>query len=289
MTIKKKVVMPSGLGKVMFRYMPRRVYGITNPKHVLYDGKNDSSIDTFYVLRDETGRWKLSLSETEENWIMDELNLDPGDLNTNDKNNEYLKSIAIEMPKHGISLNTERAFDLLTERVLIAYNNVFSPNSKSKKNKASYRYVRLKENEETQIYLEEADLKKTVYKLLGKLEDSRERMIMYILNTKVRLNPRIPTSDLRKMVNISAERDPKVFTKTLDDPLFTEKGLLNMGVILKVIEIKSNFYYYDDIPLAFEGTVATLQNAATFLADKTNGDINLAISEKVLNEFNRAD
>ncbi len=289
MTFKKKVQVPLNLGKVMFRYIPRRVYGITNPKHVLYDGKNDSSIDTFYVLRDGSGRFKLNLSESEELWISDELNLNQGDLNTGDVRNEYLKGIAIEMPKHGLSLDTNVAFDLLTEKILLAYDNVISPDSKSKKNKRSYRYVRLKENEETKIYLEEADLKKTVYKLLGKLEDSRERMIMYILNTKTRLNPKISTTDLRKMVNVSADKDPKVFIKTLEDPLFTEKGLLNMAVILKVVEIKSGFYYYDDVPLAFEGSVANLLNAATYLADKTNGDINLAISEKVLDEFNRTD
>ena len=289
MTFKKKATEPANLGKVMFRYIPRRVYGVTNPKHVLYDGKIDSSIDTFYVLRKETGRFELNLTATEQAWITQELGLEPGDLNTQDKTNDYLKQIAIEVPKHGLSLDTTRAFDLLTEKVLLAYNNVFAPDSKSKYNKRSYRYVRLKEHEETKIYLEEADLKKTVYKLLGSLEDSRERMIMYILNNKVRLNPRIDTRELKKLVNVAADKDPKGFVSTLNDPLFTEKGLLNMGVILKVIEIKSNFYYYDDIPLADEGQVATLLNAATYLADKTNGDINLAISEKVLDEFNRAD
>jgi len=286
MTIKKRIAAPVDTGKVMYRYIPRRVYGVTNPKHVLWDGKLDSAIDKFYVLRKESGRWNLELTEKEEAFITDALNLEDGDLNTNDRNNQYLAAIVIEMPKFGLSLDTTDAYDLLIDKILLAYDNVISPNSISKTHKKSYRYVRLKENEETKVYLKEADLKKSVYKLLGSLEESRERMILYVLNTKVRINPKISTEELRKMVNVAADKAPLLFKKTLDDPLFTEIGIINMGVILKVIEIKSSFYYFDDIPLAFEGKVATLRNAAEYLADKTNGDIKLAISEKVLNEFN---
>lgn len=287
MTVKSKIAVPPNLGKVMYRYIPRRVYGVTNPKHVLYDGKNDSSIDKFFVLRDSSGRWVIDLTEAESTYITKKLKLDEDDLNMNDRNNEYLQAIEIEMPKAGISLNTLDPHDLLTDKILIAYNNVIAPNSKSKKNKKSYRYVRLKENEETKVFLEEADLKKTVYKLLGALEGSREKMIMFVLYSKVRINPKISTEDLRKLVNLAADKDPKEFKKTLEDPLFVEKGLLNMGVSLKVIELKSGFHYYDDVALAFKGDIANLLNSATYLADKTNEDIRLAISEKVLDEFNR--
>ena len=286
MTFKKKAVKPPNLGKVMFRYIPRKVHGITNPKHILYDGKLDSSLDTFYVLQDESGRWVLNLTETEIEWASKQLAINPDELNSNNKKSEFLTNLIVEMPKHGLSLDTNKALDLLKEKVLIAYANVIAPDSKSKKNKASYRYVRLRENEETKVFLQAQDLKKTVYKLLGKLEDSREQMIMFILNNKVRLNPKIETSELKKLVNISADKDPGKFVSIMEDPLFVEKGLLNMGVILKVIEIKSSFYYFEDKPLAFEGNVATQKNAAIYLADKENGDIKLAISEKVLNEFN---
>lgn len=284
--VKKKPTKPVGLGKVMYRYIPRRVYGVTNPKHVLYDGKLDSAIDKFQVLRHSSGKWIVDLTEKEKDWITDELNLDPGALNTNDRYNTYLEDILIEMPKHGLALDTNDPYHLLIDRILLAYNNVVAPNSISKKHKASYRYVRLKENEETKVYLAESDKKKAIYKALGSLEESRERMILYILNNKVRINPKLSTEELRKMVNVSAEKEPELFLSTLNDPLFTEKGMLNMAVIVNVVDIKSGFYYYDDIPLAFKGKVANLTNAALYIADSENSDIKLAISEKVLNEFN---
>jgi hypothetical protein len=286
-TTKSKVAEPKGLGKVMYRYIPRKIRGITNPNHVLYDGKNESSIDKFYVIRDASGRWKFPLTEIEKNWLQDKLLLSDEDLNTSNANNPYFQGIVVEMPKHGIALDTRIPGDFLIDKVLQSYDNVIAPNSGSKKYKASYRYVRLKESEETKVFLKESDLKKDMYKQLGALEESRERMIMYLLNDGMRMNPNISTDDLKKLVNENAESKPALFVKTLGDPLFTEKGLLNMAKILKVVTIKSGLHYYQDLPLAFEGQVANLDNAAMFLKDSLNGDIKLAISEKVLDDFNR--
>lgn len=287
-TVKAGVVRtPANLGKVLYQYKPKRIPGITNQKHILYDGKFDGSIDKFTVLRTSSGGWALSLTETEEAWLTKELGLGPNDLNVSDRSNEYLEGITVELPKGGLSLDTSDAWEFLVDKILSAYDNVIAPNSKARNDKRSYRYIRLKDNEENSDFLEGLDEKKAAYKLLGEIEKSRNKMIMVILADKVRLSAKIPTEDLRAMVNKMADTRPSKFLSIVQDPLFTEKGLLTMGTTLKVIELRSGLYYFEEAPLAEEGTVATATNAAHYLADKKNGDIKMAISNKVLDEFNR--
>lgn len=271
----------------MYRYIPRKVYGVTDKNHVLFGGKLDSSIDSFSVLRGVDGKYKLDLTPEEEKYLVEELRLSPGDLNLNDRNNEYLQSLKVEMPKTGLSLDTNEPWDLLRDKVISAYDNQVAPNSKSKTHKRSYRYVRLKEDEETTEYLEAVDVQKELYKKLGALETNRDRMIMVVLMDKMRISPSISTNELRRLVNEMAAEKPKSFIATLEDPLFTEKGLIYMGTSTKKIEVRSNLYFYQDEPLAFKGEPATLPNAAIYLADPTNGDIKLAISDAVKNEFDR--
>lgn len=277
---------PSNLGKILYQYIPRKVAGILNPKHVLYDGKLDSSNDKFHVLRDDSGRFVLNLNPTEKAWLEHELKLYNDELNIQDRNNEYLKGIVVEMPKSGISLDTTDAWEFLVDKILMAYDNIIAPNSKSKKHKRSYRYVRLQDKEEAVDYLIDMDTKKLAYKRLGAIEQSREKMIMLVLFDKIRISPNIDIKDLRKLVNKMADSSPSRFISIVDDPLFTEKGLLKMGVYTKAIELRSGLHYFQEEPLAAKDEPATYAKAAIYLADKTNSDVKLALSNEVLNEFN---
>ncbi len=273
--------------KVRYKYIPRRVFGITNKNHVLYDGKLDSAIDKFSVLREASGNFRLEMTDADKEKIIEGLGLSENDLNIHNRNNEYLNTLSIEMPKSGLSLNIDNPYDLLIDKVLCAYDNVIAPNARSQKNKASFRYVRLVEDEETKILLEESDKKKKAYKLLGALEQSRERMILFLLNSKMRLTPSVTTPILRKLCNEAADKNAAQFISTLEDPLFIERGLVRMGAILKKINVISGLYYYKEEPLAFSGKPANLSNAAMYLKDTEQAELKLAISEEVIHEFGR--
>lgn len=271
---------------VRYQYIPRKIRGISDPRHLLYDGKLDSSIDSFSVLRGESGKYVLNLTEEEENFIIDGLGLNPTDLNLGNRNNEYLKNLTVEMPKAGLRLNLNDPWDFLVDKVLQSYTNVIAPGKKSANKKASYRYMRIKADEEVDIQLENADLRKEAYKMLGSLEDSREKMIMYLLNEGVRLHRQISTKDVRKLVNDRVEKDYKRFIDTLSENLFTEKGIINMGVVVGSIQEKNKLYYYDEQPMASDGEPATLTNAALFLKDKVNSQVRIAITQDTVNGFN---
>lgn len=275
--------------KVKYKYIPRRVRGVNDPKHVLYDGKLDSAIDSFPPLRNQSGKYVINMSTKEKNFIIKEAGLNIQDLNLSDRNNEYLPKLNIEMPKSGITLNLNDPHDLLKDKILQAYHNVIAPNDKSKYMKASYRYVRLMENEETDALLQVSDLRKEAYKLLGALEESRNRMIMYLLNEGVRMHRQINSKEVRKLVNQRVELSYKKFITTLKDELFEEKGIINMAVIIGTIQEKSKMYFFDGMPLASEGEHANLTNAALFLKDKANSQIRVAITKEATDGFNRTE
>ena len=274
---------------VRYQYIPRKLRGVSDPRHILYDGKLDSSIDSFSVLRNDSGKYQLSLTKEEEDFITKGLGLNPGDLNLGNRTNEYLKSIDIEMTKSGIRLDLNEPWDLLVDKVLSAYTNVIAPSKKLKNAKKSYRYMRLKADEETDLILETADLRKKAYKLLGTLEESRERMIMYLLNEGVRLHRQISTKDVRKLVNDRVEKSYAKFISALEETMFEEKGIINMGVVVGSIQEKNKMYYFDELPMASDGEPATLTNAAIFLKDKANSQVRLAITKATIDGFNRTD
>jgi hypothetical protein len=271
--------------KVRYKYIPRRVHGVMNKNHVLYEGKLDSAIDKFSILRDRSGGFKLNLSEKDLKFVQDGLGLTDQEINVHNRKNTYLESILIEMPKRGLFLDISKPYDFLIDKVLQAYDNVVAPNNRRVKEKASYRYVRLKDDEEVTYILETSDLKKKAYKLLGALEGSKERMLLYLTNTGMRLNTSVTVPVLRKLVNEAVDKNQKKFVDTLEDKLFTEKGIIRLGAILKVIQVKSSMYYYQEAALAFEGKAATLENASVYLSDTEQADLRLAISEKIIDAF----
>jgi hypothetical protein len=243
---------------------------------------------TLPVLRVATGHFVLNLTEEEKKWICKELGLTPENLNTADRNNAYLGQFTVELPKAGITLDLNNPYDVLVDRLLLAYDNLIAPDMKSKNYKASYRFVRSQATDEIDQVLEISDKRKQAYKLLGPLEESRERMIMYLLNEGVRVHNSISTRQVKKLVNELVEQNYTKFINTLEDPLFTEKGILNMANILGVVTVKSNIYFYDNQPLAAKDEVATLPNAALFLKDNANKNIKLAISKQTLHAFEGA-
>lgn len=276
------------LGTVKYKYIPsdKKMHGVNDKSHPLSDGKLDGSIDTLPVLRTRTGQFALVLTVEEEEYIREGLGLEKGDLNPGKRNNAYLESVKVDLPKYGMNLDTNDPYDLLRDKVLQAYDNYIAPNVDSISFRNTYRFVRVAGNEEVKSKNAKMDVKKEAYKLLGQLEESREKMIMYILNTGARVHPEIDSENLMRLVNDSVESSHAKFIATVGDTLFIEKGLLHMGVVVGAVELRSKMYYYEGTPLAFKGSTATIENAAVFIKDKANGDIRLAISKKTVEKFN---
>ena len=273
---------------IHYHYIPRRIPGVVDKNHILYDGKLDISVDTFFVLQDLNGRFSINLTQEELTWVEQELGLDSGTLNVNDRKNEYLSEISVEVPKFGLSFDLSDPYHVLQDGILSAYSNVFAKGLKDKSTKRSYRYVRVSDDEETDIILEVSDFRKKAYKLLGALEESREKMIMVLLYDNQRIHPQIPTKELRRKVNELVELGYSRFISTMEDPMFAEKGLINMAILTGVIEVKRGLHFFGTEPLAAEKEVPTLTNACLFLADKTNANVRLAISKDTVNDFKRA-
>ena len=274
-------------GRIDYKYIPRRVFGINDKKHVLFDGKLDGTIDYFPPRRHESGKFNLAITELELNWIEKSMELAPGTLNVNKRDNEFFEKMRVEMPKSGKILDLSDPYDYLVDAVLMSYDNIFAKGLKNKDARRSFRYVRIVEDEETNLILEVSDQRKMAYKTLGALEESRERMIMVLLNSGRRLSAKIADKELRRKVNELVEENYGKFNRDMEDPMFYIKGLLNMAVITGTVEVTRGLYYHEQEPLAFKDEPASFDNAVMFLADKANDKIKIAISKDTLNDFKR--
>lgn len=275
---------------IQYRYIPRRVFNVDpNSRHVLRDGMLDGANTRFTVRRDPmSGRYILPLTDEEKEYISKGLNIAVEELNPNIRDNPFFKGIEIEMPKHGLRLSLIDPMQFLYDKVLQTYDNIIAKGLSNTKRKPSFRFVRVDETEETDIYLEVSDKRKEAYKLLGALEENRNRMLMYILNSGRRVNPQISTKELRKQVNQLVEDSYTKFINVLEDPHFEVKGLINMATITGVIEERRGLYFFQQEPLAAKGKSPTILNACDFLEDKTNGNVRLEISKATLDGFSGA-
>ena len=275
-------------GNVVYRYIPRKPHGVTEKTHILYKGKLATSIDTMGVLRNQYGKFVIPMTDEESKDIREGLGLSENDLNVNMRDNEFLKNISIELGVDGLRLDLSDPYNRLIDKVLLAYNNFIAPDLKSQTYKASFRYVRVDGEEETDIILADSDSRKKTYKLLGALEESRERMLLYVANSNIRINPRISTRDLRKLVNKSADADNIKFIRTLESEKFSTVGMLRMAVLAGVVDVNAGMHYFDKVSLASENEAATFDNAVNYLLDNNNSQVRIAISKETIDGFSES-
>jgi hypothetical protein len=270
-------------GIVEYRYIKKRVYNIDNPSHILAKGRMPGITDGLSVKRNEMGAYEIDASKSDLQQIEKELALAPGTLNTNNRFNKYFEDINIVMGVDTLRYNLSDPYERLLDKVLRAYDNVIAPDLKSVRNKPTYRYVRVVEGEEDAMASAEYNTLKELYKELGKLEENRIKMLMYLSVIGTRINPSIKDSTLINLVNKEASKSVEVFLQIIRSDDFIYKGSVMLGAQLKVISIKASMYFYKDEKLADGNNVATIDEAINFLKSGSNSDIWVSIQKDIKN------
>jgi len=273
---------------VEYRFIPKKVYNVENPNHILGRGRMPGVTDSISVLRSEMGSYVIALTKTELTKIEKELSLKPGTLNVNNRFNEYLEGIDITMNIDKRTLDLSDPYQRLLDGILRAYSNVIAPDLKSIKNRPTYRYVRVLEGEETDLVNAEFNLNKNFYKELGRIEDNKFKMLMYLSSINERFSASKSTEELIAIVNTKADLNKEQFLSILSDPDFNYKGIVGVGTQMGVISYKGSMYYYKDIKLGDGDNIATFDESVRFLKNKKNKDIYMSIQKEINDGINGA-
>ena len=277
--------------KIIIRYLPRQSRMVTNPKHVLFGGMAENATRTFVVPMLSSGRYVNVLTDSEKDFLEELMGLPPNALSIykkvdnfwDDANEAGISKVTLR--KQDNYLNLANVEDYIRYKILLANKDYIAPSLEALETnpKATYQFVILTEDSETQSAKKGMTTLMQCYTAYGKIEDEVDtlRVIIETL-TGVRVHKNTKKEFLQTKVNELIQGNSKMFLKVATDPMLSTKVLIRRCVEEGLIAHRGNQYYIKDgnIPMCEDGE-PTLNVAAQWINLPKNQEIKLSLEAKL--------
>ena len=277
--------------QIIIRYLPRQSRMVTNPKHVLFGGMAENATRTFVVPMLSSGRYVNVLTDSEKDFLEELMGLPPNALSIykkvdnfwDDANEAGISKVTLR--KQDNYLNLANVEDYIRYKVLLANKDYIAPSLEALETnpKATYQFVILTEDSETQSAKKGMTTLMQCYTAYGKIEDEVDtlRVIIETL-TGVRVHKNTKKEFLQTKVNELIQGNSKMFLKVATDPMLSTKVLIRRCVEEGLIAHRGNQYYIKDgnIPMCEDGE-PTLNVAAQWINLPKNQEIKLSLEAKL--------
>lgn len=235
------------------------------------------------------------LTEDERNYFESPesgMGLKKGDLSIYKKSNSktgeknYWEDFYVIIDKNGLELDLSKPIDYIKLKVAVLNADV-APSYKERKDKGSYKFYVMKNDEEAEIKSVKADVLKTAWKEYGKIEDSTERMRNFLLvyyiekndvNKKVAKNTK--AEQLKAWISDIIENDVNTFVKVITDENFSIKAFINECMENGLIQREGKTAYY--VP-TIESRFAHLKELVVYLSDVKNQEVKTLLTAQLKN------
>ena len=277
--------------QIIIRYLPRQSRMVTNPKHVLFGGMAENATRTFVVPMLSSGRYVNVLTDSEKDFLEELMGLPPNALSIykkvdnfwDDANEAGISKVTLR--KQDNYLNLANVEDYIRYKILLANKDYIAPSLEALETnpKATYQFVILTEDSETQSAKKGMTTLTQCYTAYGKIEDEVDtlRVIIETL-TGVRVHKNTKKEFLQTKVNELIQGNSKMFLKVATDPMLSTKVLIRRCVEEGLIAHRGNQYYIKDgnIPMCEDGE-PTLNVAAQWINLPKNQEIKLSLEAKL--------
>lgn len=277
--------------QIIIRYLPRQSRMVTNPKHVLFGGMAENATRTFVVPMLSSGRYVNVLTDSEKDFLEELMGLPPNALSIykkvdnfwDDANEAGISKVTLR--KQDNYLNLANVEDYIRYKILLANKDYIAPSLEALETnpKATYQFVILTEDSETQSAKKGMTTLMQCYTAYGKIEDEVDtlRVIIETL-TGVKVHKNTKKEFLQTKVNELIQGNSKMFLKVATDPMLSTKVLIRRCVEEGLIAHRGNQYYIKDgnIPMCEDGE-PTLNVAAQWINLPKNQEIKLSLEAKL--------
>ena len=191
----------------------------------------------------------------------------------------------VTLRKQDNYLNLANVEDYIRYKILLANKDYIAPSLEALETnpKATYQFVILTEDSETQSAKKGMTTLMQCYTAYGKIEDEVDtlRVIIETL-TGVRVHKNTKKEFLQTKVNELIQGNSKMFLKVATDPMLSTKVLIRRCVEEGLIAHRGNQYYIKDgnIPMCEDGE-PTLNVAAQWINLPKNQEIKLSLEAKL--------
>jgi len=274
--------------RIFVRFVPHRMGNNADEKHhVLYGGLAEGAMISLCVpLLRSTGNYKNVLTNEEKDYLEDVLGLDYNALSVYNRTNNYWDNYHVDITKDGLHLNLEDPEQFIKYKVLLANDDIIAPSvdELEKRPKATYRFVLVRETDETSLENSKMDATMASYKEFGKIEDDVDtmRVLVELLDGK----PYAITTKsdfLRARINTLIQADPKKFHQYITDPYLHAKVIIRRATELGKLSKRGDYYYLkaDGSPLCENGENPTLSIAARYINLPAHQDIKFLLESEI--------
>lgn len=266
---------------VIVKYIPRRKGMAANvdANHVIAGGMLSNSTRKFSAPLQRNGSIKNVLTEEEKLHLekLTGLNLSVyGD---------FWRDFRVSLSKEDANnrFDMSNPMDYISVRLLESLKHDIAKTWADRMKDQSYQFAISRENEEMLEAKGKYDSKKEAYKMYGKIEDDKEKLIGVLkLLTNKPISKDSKLDWIQHKVEEFIDTMPSLFVNAMNDKSLYTKLLLNQAVDAGVVVQKSNKYStIDGLDLCNAGEVPTFDNAIAYLDNPKNQEVRSIIEAKI--------
>lgn len=272
--------------RIIVKHVPKESGIVRDPKHILYGGMAEGAVRWFTVPRLTSGMYVNVLTNAEKAYLEEIMGLEYNALSIYNKTDNYWDNIQVRLTKQDNILNLADPDDFIKYKVLLANKDFIAPSLQDLEDhpKATYQFVIIHENEETNASKKKMNATMQAYMEFGKIQENADILRLIIETIDGR-----PTSKnskiefLQEKIGKLIQADAKLFVKVATDPLLNTKVLIKKSIEGGLISNRGGMLYLkaDGTPLCEDNEEPTLSIAAKYLNMPKHQELKFSLEAKL--------
>lgn len=272
--------------RVIVKHVPKETGIVRDPKHILYGGMAEGAVRWLTVPRLTSGMYVNVLTNAEKACLEEVMGLEYNALSIYNKVDNFWDNYQVRLTKQDNFLNLADPDDYIKYKVLLANKDLIAPSLQDLEDhpKATYQFVIIHENEESQASKKKMNATMQAYMEFGKIQENAD-----ILRTIIETIDGRPTSKnskiefLQEKVGKLIQADARLFVRVATDPLLSTKVLIKKAIEGGLISNRGGMLYLkaDGTPLCGDNEEPTLNIAAKYLNMPKHQELKFAIEAKL--------
>ena len=272
--------------RVIVKHVPKETGIVRDPKHILYGGMAEGAVRWLTVPRLTSGMYVNVLTNAEKACLEEVMGLEYNALSIYNKVDNFWDNYQVRLTKQDNILNLAEPDDYIKYKVLLINKDIVAPSLQDLEDhpKATYQFVIIHENEESQASKKKMNATMQAYMEFGKIQDNAD-----ILRTIIETIDGRPTSKnskiefLQEKVGKLIQADARLFVRVATDPLLSTKVLIKKAIEGGLISNRGGMLYLkaDGTPLCEDNEEPTLNIAAKYLNMPKHQELKFAIEAKL--------
>lgn len=271
---------------VTVKFIPRKKGMAANvgDNHVIAGGMLTNSIQGFVLPKSlRSGGLVNVLTNEEKEYLESQTGLNLSVYG------DFWKTFKVKLRKDDASnvFDISTPMGYLSLKILEQYPDDIALTWATRNDNPTAKFAITRSGEVTDEKKHKLDVKKEAFKLYGKIEDNKDKLIsvLKLLTNK----PISEASELKWVQGLLEEivdTTPAKFLAVINDTSFEIRALINKGVDAGIIKKSGNKYAtVDGLDLCENGSVATIENAVKYLENPKHQDVKDIIEAKISNSI----